>query len=149
MLLMKLKITEVVGKISVVLDTNVLISSFYNNNPEKIIELLLNEEIDLYYSSEIILEYRDVLFREKFSIISETKRNIFITAIVDSGILVVPKQKIHVITKDPADNKFLECAVTSKADYLITGNTHHFDFKQFEGVKIVTPAQFLTEFKIE
>jgi putative PIN family toxin of toxin-antitoxin system len=146
---MKLKITEVVGKISVVLDTNVLISSFYGGNPEKIIELLLNEEIDLYYSSEIILEYRDVLFREKFSIISETKRNIFITAIVDSGILVVPKQKIHVITKDPADNKFLECAVTAKVDYLITGNTHHFDFKQFEGVKIVTPAQFLTEFKIE
>ena len=146
---MKLKITEVVGKISVVLDTNVLISSFYGGNPEKIIELLLNEEIDLYYSSEIILEYRDVLFREKFSIISETKRNIFITAIVDSGILVVPKQKIHVITKDPADNKFLECAVTAKVDYLITGNTHYFNFNEFEGVKIVSPAQFLTEFKIE
>jgi len=53
---MKLKITEVVGKISVVLDTNVLISSFYGGNPENIIELLLNEKIDLYYSSEIILE---------------------------------------------------------------------------------------------
>jgi putative PIN family toxin of toxin-antitoxin system len=146
---MKLKIAEVVGKITVVLDTNVLISSFYGGNPETIIELFLNEEIDLYYSSNIIQEYRDVLFREKFLVISETKRNILISAIVDLGILAVPKQKLHVITKDPADNKFLECAATAKVDYLITGNTHHFDFKQFEGVKIVTPAQFLTEFKVE
>ena len=68
---------------------------------------------------------------------------------MDLGILVVPKQKIHVITKDPADNKFLECAATAKVDYLITGNTHHFDFNEFEGVKIVPPAQFLIEFKIE
>lgn len=146
---MKLKITEVIGKIAVVLDTNVLISSFYGGNPETIIELFLNEEIDLYYSSEIIQEYRNVLFREKFSVISETKRNILITAIMDLGILVVPKQKVHVITKDPADNKFLECAVTAKVEYLITGNTHHFDFNEFEEVKIVTPAQFLKEFEME
>lgn len=146
---MKLKSTEVVGKISVVLDTNVLISSFYGGNPETIIELFLNEEIDLYYSSEIIQEYRNVLFREKFLVISETKRNILITAIMDLGILVVPKQKIHFIIKDPADNKFLECAATAKVDYLITGNTHHFDFDKFEGVKIVTPAQFLTELNVE
>jgi len=63
--------------------------------------------------------------------------------------LVVPKQKLHVITKDPADNKFLECAATAKVDYLITGNTHHFDFTEFEEVKIVTPAQFLKEFEME
>jgi predicted nucleic acid-binding protein len=68
---------------------------------------------------------------------------------VDLGILVVPKQKINVITKDPADNKFLECAATAKVDYLITGNTHHFNFNDFEGVKILSPAQFLKEFKIE
>jgi len=51
---MKLKITEVVGKITVILDTNVLISSFYGGNPETIMDLILNEEIDLYYSSDII-----------------------------------------------------------------------------------------------
>jgi len=82
-------------------------------------------------------------------VISETKRNIIISAIVDLGILVVPKQKVHVITKDPADNKFLECAATVKVDYLITGNTHHFNFNEFEGVQIVTPAQFSNEFKME
>lgn len=146
---MKLKIAEVVGKITIVLDTNVLISSFYGGNPETIIELFLNEEIDLYYSSDIIQEYRDVLFRKKFSVISETKRNILITAIMDLGILVVPKQKINIITKDPADNKLLECAATAKVDYLITGNTQHFDFNEFEGVKIVTPAQFVKEFEME
>ena len=30
------------------------------------------------------------------------------------------------ITSDPSDNIFLECADGARADYLVTGNQHHF-----------------------
>jgi predicted nucleic acid-binding protein len=29
------------------------------------------------------------------------------------------------VTKDPDDNKFLECADAARADYLVTGNQGH------------------------
>jgi predicted nucleic acid-binding protein len=33
------------------------------------------------------------------------------------------------VAKDPADNAFLECALETGADFLITGNIHHFPVK--------------------
>jgi predicted nucleic acid-binding protein len=44
---------------------------------------------------------------------------------------------------DPADNKFLECALESKADYLITGNIRHFPFKKFHDTQVITPKDFI------
>jgi putative PIN family toxin of toxin-antitoxin system len=137
----------VADKISVVLDTNILISSFFGGNPARIIELFLSEDINLYYSTEIFHEYRDVLFREKFSQISESKRRIILEAIFELGILVIPNQKVSIITEDPADNKFLECADYAKVDFLVTGNTHHFNFSTFNNVRIVNPNVFLEEWE--
>lgn len=57
--------------------------------------------------------------------------------------MVEPKIRIAVITADPADNKFLECAQAAQADFLITGNTKHFPFKQFQDTRIVSPKEFI------
>jgi len=56
---------------------------------------------------------------------------------------VVPKVTIDDVTKGPDDNAFLECALESKADFLITGNIHHFPEK-FRHASIVTPAEFVS-----
>jgi predicted nucleic acid-binding protein len=42
---------------------------------------------------------------------------------------------------DETDNRFLECAVSAGADYIITGNTRHFP-SRFESIRIVTPREF-------
>lgn len=61
----------------------------------------------------------------------------------ENAILV--EQEIRVdYCKDMADNKFLEAAITGKADYIITGNTKHFD----EGVKGVKRLM-INRYKIE
>ncbi|MBI5607038.1 MAG: PIN domain-containing protein [Deltaproteobacteria bacterium] len=48
------------------------------------------------------------------------------------------------MTTDPDDNAFLECALESKADFLITGNIHHFPEKKFRNTSIVPPAEFVS-----
>ena len=133
------------NKPSVVIDTNVFISSLFGGNTSNIINLFLNEEIYLFYSLEILDEYRGVFFRNKFSHISKRKRKILLEAIVNFDILILPERRISKIIKDPSDNKFLECAVSAKAEYLITGNIHHFNFERFEDIKVVSPIQFLNE----
>jgi predicted nucleic acid-binding protein len=46
------------------------------------------------------------------------------------------------VTKDPDDNKFLECVDAARADYLVTGNQRH--FPQFwKGTKVITSRQFV------
>ncbi|WP_338140453.1 PIN domain-containing protein [Candidatus Methanoperedens sp. BLZ2] len=50
---------------------------------------------------------------------------------------------LNVIVKDPADDRILECAVEGEVDYLVSGNKHLLDVKEFRGIKIVTPKQIL------
>ncbi len=52
-----------------------------------------------------------------------------------------PSIKLNVI-KDEPDNRFLELALTAQADFIITGNTNHFNFSEYEGVRIVGPKFF-------
>jgi len=55
---------------------------------------------------------------------------------------IVPE--IHLgVCPDPSDNRFLECAVASGADYLVTKNIRHFPPKEYAGVKIVRIRAFL------
>jgi putative PIN family toxin of toxin-antitoxin system len=45
---------------------------------------------------------------------------------------------------DESDNRFLECAVTGNADYIVTKNIRDFPPKEYQGVRIVRIAKFLT-----
>ncbi|WP_409079688.1 PIN domain-containing protein [Salibacter sp.] len=51
--------------------------------------------------------------------------------------------------KDQPDNRFLELAVASDADFLITGNTNDFTIDSVKKTKIVTPRQFGKTLKIK
>ncbi|MEK7761469.1 MAG: hypothetical protein AAB433_07810 [Nitrospirota bacterium] len=47
------------------------------------------------------------------------------------------------ILEDVPDNRILECAASAQADLIITGNHHLLMLKEFEGIPIVRPADFL------
>ncbi|HVZ97460.1 MAG TPA: putative toxin-antitoxin system toxin component, PIN family [Chitinophagaceae bacterium] len=129
----------------VIIDTNVLISSLIQKSyPFLIIdELFVNEEIRLCISDEILREYLDVINREKFSKYREFQTNAksLIEDIEKYADKYFPVKQIYVL-KDAGDNKFLELAEISKADYLVTGNTKHFKIKKFRKTKIVSPKEF-------
>jgi uncharacterized protein len=61
--------------------------------------------------------------------------------ITAAAVLVHPTRTISV-SPDESDNRFLECAQEAHAAYLVTGNKRHFPFPAFEGITIVSPAEF-------
>jgi len=67
--------------------------------------------------------------------------------ILEKSELVVPKRKVCAIKDDPDDNKFIETALESKADYIVTQDKHLLNIKEFEGIKIVSPEEFLIHLK--
>jgi predicted nucleic acid-binding protein len=48
-----------------------------------------------------------------------------------------------VIEDDPADNRYLECAVEGGADFLVTGDQLLLTLGAYQGVTILTPRAFL------
>jgi predicted nucleic acid-binding protein len=55
---------------------------------------------------------------------------------------VVKPARTLQITSDPDDNKFLECADTAGADYLVTGNQRHFPVF-WKKTKVITSREFI------
>lgn len=54
--------------------------------------------------------------------------------------------KIKVVKDDPDDNKFIECAVTNKANYIISGDNHLLNLRHYEDIRILSPKEFLNCF---
>lgn len=53
------------------------------------------------------------------------------------------------VCKDPSDNIFLETAIATSAEYLVTKNTKHFPFKRYQDVEIVRVSKFLSRLEKE
>ena len=60
---------------------------------------------------------------------------------------VIPKSKIFEIKEDPADNIVLEAALEAKVDFIISGDKHLLKKKNFKGIKIISPKEFLEKLK--
>lgn len=132
-----------------IIDTNVIVSALISSSiPTKIIyELVLAKKVETCLSDEIFREYVAVLNRDKFANITnfKSKAEIVLNKISDDSIFYKTDRKVEILS-DESDNKFLELASVSSADYLITGNTLDFTMAEFENTKILTPREFWESF---
>lgn len=128
--------------IRVVLDTNVLVSALLapDGLPAAILDLTLQGKVRAALSQPILAEIERVLRRPIFEF--EPRRIGSFLALIKSRIkLVAPMRTLDVCRADPSDNRFLECADASKAEFLITGNKSHFP-PRFEKIVVVNPREF-------
>jgi uncharacterized protein len=126
-----------------VIDTNILVSAALK--PEglqrTVLVLAMTRPARLYISQAILAEYREVLARREFKI-RRGLRQQFLQLIKYRAQLVDPVRALQV-TKDPDDNKFVECADAARADYLITGNQRHFP-RFWKKTKVITSREFIS-----
>ena len=112
---------------NVVIDTNVLVSALLNADgiPAQIINLVLNQKLQIQYSNPILLEYFNVLNREKFAFNHELVIKPLIDFIRYAGELVVSEPTAEIFT-DQDDKKFYEVFISGNSKFFITGNHKHF-----------------------
>jgi putative PIN family toxin of toxin-antitoxin system len=125
-----------------VIDTNVLVSAALKPDglPRTVLLLAMTKPARLYVSDAILAEYREVLARPELQI-PKGLRQQFLQLIRSYSHPVTPLRPLQV-TKDPEDNKFLECADAARADYLVTGNQRHFP-RFWKSTKVITSREFI------
>jgi putative PIN family toxin of toxin-antitoxin system len=127
----------------VVLDTNVLISAiFFSGPPSQVLTAWVDEKFDLVVSTEILQEYREVAGR-----LGAKYPGVEIGPILDRialhALLVVPVKLPDDACTDRDDIKFLECALGSRADCVVSGDRALLRSSGYEGVEVVTPRVFV------
>jgi len=126
-----------------VIDTNILVSAALKPDglPRTVILLAIVKPARLYVSDAILSEYREVLSRPEFKILKGLQQQL-LQFINNHSHLVSPVRPLQV-TKDPDDNKFVECADAARADYLVTGNQRHFP-AFWKMTKLVSSREFIS-----
>jgi len=132
---------------TVCLDTNVFLQIFGRKQPfYPILRALLDGRLTLALSTAILLEYEEVTVQLSGPLRwQDMVRLLELLAQLHGNIrLVEPQFRFGVVTADPDDNKFCDCAIAAETDYVITED-HHFDALKSAGYKPqpITPQEFI------
>jgi putative PIN family toxin of toxin-antitoxin system len=130
-----------------VVDTGVLVSALIRRQGTTgdVLRALRAGRFTLVYTTPILVEMIEVLgrppFRAKYHLQPDD-----ITALVNlirlRGELVVPARRINAC-RDPKDNKFLEAALASQAEVIVSGDDDLLALHPFENIPVLRPAEFL------
>lgn len=124
-----------------VFDTNVIVAAFVTEGVcAKLLGRARRKQLILIISSFILEEFKNVLLK-KFS---ASKEQIKTAAKLISEVaqLVTPTSLVSGVCRDPDDDQILSCALSAKADYLVTGDNDLLELKEFRGIKILNPGAF-------
>ena len=133
-----------------VIDTNVLVSGifFSRGNEAQILGQVLDGRSILLTSLDTLEELREVLARPKFQLTQPEAFAIFRMVLSRCEIIVNP-EKARAKCRDPDDQKFLDCAIAGKADYLVTGDLDLLVMERVGRTLILTGARLVKEMKHE
>ena len=128
-----------------VVDTNLLISRLLvpRGVAAQAVDHALSQGV-LLVSDATLTELVEVLWRPKFDrYLTREDRERFLS------LLAGVTRRVHItrqfeMCRDPRDNKFLDVAFSGQANALVTGDQDLLVLREFQGVPIVTAADFLS-----
>ena len=131
----------------VVLDTNCLIMAISSRSEyHRIWEAFLKNEYSICVTNEILEEYVEVIGRNVSQKAAEAIAYILTSR--ENVLHIDPHFRFGLITADPDDNKFVDCAVAGNARYIVTEDKHFNVLKTipFPIVEVLDIDQFLQTF---
>lgn len=131
---------------NLVLDTNVLVASVSRKSPTRWLwDSFLREEYIISVSTEILLEYEEIILRMMGPDVSSA-----ILQIIDAAVNVnYITRYFHweLIKADPDDNKFVDCAISANADFIVTHDKHFQELigGEFPEVRVISISELSEE----
>ena len=134
----------------IVLDTNCLLVVLPVSSPYHCLwDAFRNGQFTLCYTTEMLQEYEELMFRYySHEIVSLTVEILLKSPNV---IQTIPYYKWNLISVDPDDNKFVDCALNAGADYIVTNDKHFNLLKNvdFPKINVINIDTFKTKISIQ
>ena len=130
----------------VVVDTNVLVSSFFGGVPRAVIDCWKRGDITLCVSRDLVDEYVAVLNR--LGLQPDLVRELL--DLFASGyhlVFAASTSTLKVVSQDSDDNMLFECAVALKAKLIVTGDRAVRRVGRYANIDVMTPAEFVARMK--
>jgi len=118
----------------------VVISAAWGGIPRQVVDAWFAERYVLLITPAVLAEYHKIFERLLPRSLAASR---FLHAVYLKAVAVHPTERAYVVRHDPTDDRFLECAMAGRADYLVSGDHHLLQIGRFRETKILTPRAFL------
>ena len=131
----------------IVVDTNVIVSAFlWGGTPRRLLDVIEEQQLELFTSRALIAELEDVLAREKFA--AQLSRTRFTSAFLIArytqlATLIAPAEVAVPELRDPKDIHVLACALATRAEAIISGDADLRVLGRYQEIPVVSPADCL------
>jgi putative PIN family toxin of toxin-antitoxin system len=127
----------------IVIDTNAFISAIvFGGKPRQVINLVADDSVTLIMAEAIITEIRRIIVSKFPNFLEDLMR---VEKLLEQDAEWVKLGfNTERITRDPNDDKFIETALIGSCHYMISGDKDLLDLKEYMGIKILSPAGFLS-----
>ncbi|MFB6073945.1 MAG: putative toxin-antitoxin system toxin component, PIN family [Haloarculaceae archaeon] len=130
------------GTLGVVLDTNVLVSALgFGGRPLDALLRTFDDDVRMLASEATLAELERVMHYDRLPF-TEADRVQYLAILRRESTIVEPDESVGVV-RDADDDKFLDVALESDVDYLVSGDDDLLALDSYEGITIVTPSEFL------
>lgn len=128
-----------------VFDTNVLVSALIKRGkPRELWDAMLDGKVRLAISNELLAEFDEVIERPEFDrYVNKHRIARFRRVLLQKARVSQITARFHQVTDDPDDNMILETAHSTRANYIVTGDSDLLKLKRFRRIKIITVEQAL------
>lgn len=140
--------------LKVVVDTNIWVSTLIKPHgyDARMIAEILRRGGEIFTTEEILAESREVALRPRIKDKYHLTEDTVDQALAEVRLLttiVHELPELKVIKEDPDDNVILACALQAAADYLLSYDPHLTNLSEYQGIRILTPRQFIAILKQE
>ncbi len=114
--------------------------------PAKIIKAAEEGKVCIITSEEIVNEINRTLAYPRLKRVYEgahISQHHLMQAVLHIAKLVEARSEIQVVREDQEDDKFIECSVDGKADFIVSGDDHLLKIGSYEKTRIVSVRQML------
>jgi predicted nucleic acid-binding protein len=108
----------------------------------RVLDAVLDGRVKLVYDARILAEYRDVLYRPRLKLAPD-KIQVFLNAL--RGQMMVTPRAVAVNAPDSDDIVFVEAALATTDQTIVTGNLVHYPPGILHGARVLKPAQAAAE----
>lgn len=128
---------------TVVVDTNVLLVSISAKSKYHwLYKLIIERKLTVAFTNDMLAEYEEqIAFHWNYEVAINVIRSLIE---LSTSKVTVNWFKLKLITNDEDDNKFVDCAFASNADYIVTNDSDFNILKQisFPKINVVNVDEF-------
>jgi len=121
----------------------VISALLFSGTAARLVPLWQSRRITVLISRAILTEYLRVFAYPKFQLSDQEIRPLIEEELLPFVETIRVRRRLAVVRRDPDDDKFLECAVAGRAQYLVTGDRDLRELGSFRGTTILTASEFL------